>query len=231
MLRFLIQNIQAVLFIENFAFRNKLGIASRINEVVDNLFDRDPIMLDLPLEAPPEIPRIQLKDLKAVYSLNFSPIRIDFFYNEAGKPDKMLDSLREDFSKRLFKIVDLIKGEYHLTIPRIANVIKASSVVEGGSAHFIYDKFLRENAFFNNSFVTEIHSLEKTSMDDYHINRWFRIKTGETATQQDILSVEIDMNTLPDKPIDFDLNNIKDFFIGSFSFAKKNFADCFGQPL
>jgi len=34
MLRFLIQNIQAVLFIENFAFRNKLGIASRINEAV-----------------------------------------------------------------------------------------------------------------------------------------------------------------------------------------------------
>ena len=47
-LNFVIQNIQGVLFIENFAFRNKLGIASRINEAVDNLFDGDPTMLDLP---------------------------------------------------------------------------------------------------------------------------------------------------------------------------------------
>ena len=46
-LRFSIQNIQSVLFIENFAFRNKLRIASRIDEVVDNLFDGDPTMLDL----------------------------------------------------------------------------------------------------------------------------------------------------------------------------------------
>lgn len=93
-LRFLIQNIQSVLFIENFAFRNKLRIATRINEVVDNLFDGDPTMLDIPPNAPPEIPRIQLKDSKPIYSLNFSPTRIDFFTMRLGNPRKILILLK-----------------------------------------------------------------------------------------------------------------------------------------
>jgi hypothetical protein len=48
---FPIQNIQGVLFVQNFAFRNKLAIASKINEALNNLFDGDPIMLDLPPEC------------------------------------------------------------------------------------------------------------------------------------------------------------------------------------
>jgi hypothetical protein len=106
MLKFFIQNIQGVLFIENFAFRDKLGIASKINQAVDNLFDGDPIMLDLPPEAPFEIPRIQLKDSKMFYGLNFSPTRIDFFYNEPGKPEKKLDSLSGNYLEYFFRIID-----------------------------------------------------------------------------------------------------------------------------
>jgi hypothetical protein len=136
-LEFVIQNIQGVLFIENFAFRNKLGIASRINEAAGNLFDGDPTMLDLPLEAPPEIPRIQLKDSKSHYSLNFCLNRIDLFYNEAGKPEKKFGNLKEDYLNYFSKIVGLVKDDYHLSTPRIALVLKAVSDVERGGNLFM----------------------------------------------------------------------------------------------
>ena len=128
-LNFFIQNIQGVLFIENFAFRDKLRIASKINETVNNLFDGDPTMLDLPVDAPPEIPRIQLKDSKSHYSLNFCLNRIDLFYNEAGKPEKKLATLKEDYLNYFFKIVALVKDDYHLSTPRIALVLKSVSDV------------------------------------------------------------------------------------------------------
>ena len=147
-LDFVIQNIQGVLFIENFAFRNKLGIASRINEAVDNLFDGDPTMLDLPPEAPLEIPRIQLKDSKPVYSLNFCPNRIDFFYNDPGKPEKKLSDLKDEYLNYFFKIVALVKQEYHLSTPRLAIVLKALSEIETGANQFLQEKLLGKCPFF-----------------------------------------------------------------------------------
>jgi len=56
-------------------------------------------------------------------------------------------------------------------------------------------------------------------------------KDWGAATQQNILSVEIDMNTLPEEPIDFDLNKIRDFFIGSFFFRKKELCGLFRATL
>lgn len=229
MSKFFVESIQGVLFIDNFAFRNKLDVASKINDAVNKLFDGDPVMLDLPPEAPAEIPRIQLKDSKAVYTLNFSPVRIDFFYNERGKPEKTLDSLAENYLKHLFKIAELIKAAYNLGVPRIALVLNVVGEMEGGSNLFVYKKFLGENHFFKDASTLEIHAMEKAVMEYYHINRWFRIKTTELSTNA--LSVQIDINTMPGKHKDFDLEKIKSFYKLSMEFAKQNFLNCFKESL
>jgi len=229
MSKFFIQNIQGVLFIENFAFRNKLEVASKINDAVNNLFDGDPVMLDLPPEVPPEIPRIQLKSSNAVHSLNFSPVRIDFFYNEQGKPEKTLDSLADNYLKYLFSIAGLIKVAYNLGVPRIALVLKVLGEMEAGSNLFVYKKFLGENHFFKDASALEIHALEKTTMKDYHINRWFRMRT--TGSAGNTLSIEIDVNTIPERHADFELEKIKDFYKTSLEFARQIFLTCFGESL
>lgn len=228
--KFLIQNMQGVLFLEDFAFRNKLGIASKINDAVNNLFDGDPVMLDLPPEVPPQIPRIQLKDASAVYSLNFSPVRIDFFYNVQGKPEKTLDSLSDEYLKRLFSIAQLIKTEYHLRVPKTAFVLKTLGEIEAGANLFLHKQFLGQNPFFKDASKLEIHALEKATMKDYHVNRWFRMR-AEDVLLPDGLSVEIDINTMSEKDADFDLEKIKDFYKNSLEFTKQTFLNCFSEPL
>ena len=228
-LNFVIQNIQGVLFIENFAFRDKLGIASKINEAVNNLFDGDPTMLDLPPEAPLEIPRIQLKDNKPVYSLNFCSNRIDFFYNDPGKPKKKLSDLKDEYLNYFFKIVDLVKQEYHLSTPRLAVVLKALSDIETGANSFLQENFLGKALFFKGTHTLEIHALEKRQMREFDIHRWFRIKTARSPNgQDDILFVEVDINTLPEKPRDFEKEEIREFCLSSIEFAKESFLNCFG---
>jgi hypothetical protein len=94
---------------------------------------------------------------------------------------------------------------------------------------FVYKKFLGENPFFKDASALEIHALEKTTMKDYYINRWFRIRT--TGLPGNNLYIEIDMNTIPERHTDFDLEKIKDFYRSSLEFAKQNFLNCFREPL
>jgi hypothetical protein len=231
-LNFFIQNIQGVLFIENFAFRDKLRIASKINETVNNLFDGDPTMLDLPVDAPPEIPRIQLKDSKSHYSLNFCLNRIDLFYNEAGKPEKKLATLKEDYLNYFFKIVALVKDDYHLSTPRIALVLKSVSDVERGANLFMAEKFLGNMPFFKDTYALEIHTLEKKELKEFEINRWFRIKTARSQlTKSEVLFVEIDINTQGEKPKEYKKEEIRQFCLTAIEFAEDNFRNCFGVPL
>jgi hypothetical protein len=69
-------------------------------------------------------------------------------------------------------------------------------------------------------------------MKDYPINRWFRIRTGVgSPVNEKGLSVEIDINTVPEKETEFDLEKIKVFYTNSFDFAKKSFLNCFGESL
>jgi len=106
------------------------------------------------------------------------------------------------------------------------------SEIEGGSNLLIHGDFLGEKPFFKNTYGLEIHALEKTAMNSYGVNRWFRIKTARTLTGEDnILFVEIDINTLQEKPRDFDLEEIKDFFNKSIIYAKNSFSTCFGVSL
>ena len=232
-LNFLIQNIQAVLFLESFAFRNKLAIASKINEAVGQLFDGDPMMLDLSPEAPPEIPRIQLKDSRSIYGFNFSVNRIDFFYNKPERPTKTFDSIKDEYLSYFFKINRLVKDDYHLGTPRIAIVIKALSEIDIGSSNlFLQKEFLGKKEFFQNTYALEIHALEKTNIGQFAINRWFRIKTARDPLGKDgNLFVEIDINTQPEKSYDFGKQEIEEFYPSAIEFARKSFYSCFGSSL
>ncbi len=231
-LNFLIQNIQSALFLESFAFRNKLAIASKINNAVGQLFDGDPMMLDLFPEAPPEIPRIQLKDSRSIYSLNFSVNRIDFFYNEPEKPTKTFDSIKDEYLTNFFKINRLVKEDYHLETPRIALVIKAISEIDMGSNLFLQQEFLGSKGFFKNTYALEIHALEKTVIGQFAINRWFRIKTARDRLGKDgTLFVEIDINTQPEKEKGLGKQEIEEFYSNGIEFAKRSFLRCFGSSL
>jgi hypothetical protein len=43
--------------------------------------------------------------------------------------------------------------------------------------------------------------------------------------------VEVDINTIPEKDLDFDIEKIKDFYKNSLDFARQNFLSCFGESL
>ena len=96
----------------------------------------------------------------------------------------------------------------------------------------LFVRSVADAPFFRGTHALEIHSLEKRMMEEFDINRWFRIKTARTPMGRDeILFVEIDINTQPEKPRDFGKEEITAFCLNSIEFAKKNFLNCFGVSL
>jgi hypothetical protein len=55
-----INQIQLVLFNPGMAISDKIRLANNINNTLGGLFDGDPVVLPLPPDAPPELPRILL---------------------------------------------------------------------------------------------------------------------------------------------------------------------------
>lgn len=73
-----ILSIQVALFSPTRIDRPDL-VHSEINSKLNNIFDTMPVIMDLPQNAPDELPVVQAKSSDGIYALNVSRGRVDFF--------------------------------------------------------------------------------------------------------------------------------------------------------
>lgn len=90
-----ILNLQLALFFTD-VIRRPDKLIDGINEATGNLFDGIPQILDIPMEAPMEIPVVLLKSETGIYLCNISRGRIDFIYND-NNLNKEWSSVISDF--------------------------------------------------------------------------------------------------------------------------------------
>ncbi len=99
-------SIQVVLFSRDLISRPDL-VANKINERLGNVFDSIPTCLNLPLDAPPEIPVVQWQSNKFPNVLNVSRIRTDFIINptEENSTLEIIESRYKDTIVRYISAV------------------------------------------------------------------------------------------------------------------------------
>lgn len=86
--------IQVALFTNSLISRPDLTL-SEINKNLDNIFDTMPTILNLPLDAPVDIPLVQAKSSNDEYALNISRTRIDLIINLSFENDTQpIDALK-----------------------------------------------------------------------------------------------------------------------------------------
>lgn len=73
-------SMQVALFTIDLISRPDL-LFNNINGRLGNIFDSMPMILDLPLDVPAEIPVVQAKSSNDVFAMNVSRKRIDLFIN------------------------------------------------------------------------------------------------------------------------------------------------------
>lgn len=191
--------VQTTIFTPGFSFITH-NILIDLLQLRPGMFDGEPVVLPLPADAPPEIPRIILQNKDASKKIEFAPTRVNIFRKKTIENDKI------DVQEFILESAAILKDYLRITrarCGRLATVLHRFSLQEDPSkeiaSHFCKEPFLRNP--FNRPASFELHARKRYQfIKALEVNSWVRIKSGQvqypSEDSKPIVLVEQDINTL-----------------------------------
>ena len=192
--------LQTALFLTSLDITQKLDLATNIRDASGGLLGADPIVLPVPSEGPPEIPRLILKSSDGLWTYQVSGNRIDLIFE---LPPANLGTV--DYAEIVDKQADISGAVWETIQPKHSisgNRIGLVSLFLGSPENPV--RFLRSQ------FITptdapephelQLHALHRMLLGSVTVNRWVRCIVGEPPPKlrpQGSLRVELDINTVP----------------------------------
>lgn len=212
---FLLRSLQAAIF-GTIDIRDPLEVGHHVRSATGDLLDGEPLVLPLPPDAPLEIPRIVLKSKDERYSCNVSGVRLDLFYRDKDPSRKWVD-LRDEYLQYLVATSHTLVETLQATITRLGSVAEFEVPIEISPSLAMRRAYLKEGILPGEHEI-QLGVLLRQSWQPIEINRWVRLigKEGESA-----LRVVVDINTIPEKKYNFDIDGIESFYnrVSSFFIA------------
>ncbi|MFH0986119.1 MAG: hypothetical protein V1882_11430 [Candidatus Omnitrophota bacterium] len=203
---------QFVLFANGVTYPNKLDLATSLISSLGGKLDGEPLILPIPKEAPPEIPRVILSSKLQDYRLQISSNRIDYFFKPAP-PLALQEFFELNLSSDLLKIRDVFE-QYQNRFFRVAGVINVTIELSKPGADYLLERYVLEKKEFGDPHDMELHCLNKLSTENYKFNQWLRIRSSRDSKKSELnnyLAVQIDINTLAEESYSID-----NAFLGCF---------------
>ncbi len=200
---FKIVKLMGSIFTPKLAIMEPIKWLSVTTELLGDRIGRKPTVLDLPQDAPPEIPRIQFIAPDRGWRLTISNVRTDLAFLYPRMSDEFRINTTE-FARVASGFLSALQKRLEIKIQRLAFVTERLFPEENPAA-YIYKKYCTEkhyqkNQLFHNARKFEIHSLKNYHWEGFHLNSWVRIKSIRFHPEdQDSVSavfVENDLNTL-----------------------------------
>lgn len=193
--------LQLALFSKDLIQRPDL-LLNNLNSKMNGIFDDIPNIINLPIDAPAEIPVAQTKSKNGVYSLSISRNRVDFsvspvFEIEENPLDilKSIKPLIEKYSKEVLS--NTIVGRVGLVITLFENISDNSKA--------IFEKYLKET--YSNGYVEAALRINKQTLNKGIVyNNILALETADIQTnntiEKGVLLIH-DINNTPQE--DFDI--------------------------
>lgn len=199
-------SLQVALFVDGVIDRPD-RLMPQINNEFNNLFNDMPNIIKLPMEAPAEIPIVQMSSLDQKYRLNISRNRLDFFYTA---PVLVVDSTPlylKVLSPLIAQFYQYIIGDQKLPISRVGFITTMFFPEENNIAR-IAKRYFSDKSFEKNcelSFRTNVQNKIKA----HTINNILNIeantlyqRNGDQETSTDGIIITTDINNVPnEKPL------------------------------
>lgn len=211
-------SFQAVVFTPELQLNINRIISTLVEEYSDK-FDGDPVVLQIPHDAPREIPRMILKSKDESLKAQFSSTRLDIFWtrnylrNSICDIDGFLGYCNKIFSSYR-KLTTTRFGRLALIVNRIQ--LSANPGIELAS-HFCKKQWLKSKAL-NRPEDFEIHAFKRYKVNEEigEVNSWIRHKTAkiniDTTNRDNAILVEQDLNTPQERNESDDFESIREFF-------------------
>src|SRR3989344_5126864 len=162
-----IQSVQIALFLATVDLTDRLLVASKINKKLDNFFNGQPVLLPIPNDAPPEIPRIILKTRDEEFSLQISASRVDLFFRNATNKDIKYQEVFVKLKTMLNVFSECIIGDFTASVNRLGIIVNA--LPSGLTVKNIQDFFNNDNISVNDKEEIQISLLNKEKIGDFNI--------------------------------------------------------------
>jgi len=211
-LQYFIHSMNSV-FYASLNLQNKLELASILHNETKIVFDGESIILPVPDDAPSEIPRIILTSKDNEHKCQISKERVEFIYSNEANPDREVSELREQFLVTLGDIAKVVKSSWKAEVYRLGFVFNSVSHYKA-PVEIIKTKFIREGVL-NHPRRLEVFVLDRMTWDNLKINRGYRVSTlikHEGKEERKLLSVNFDINTIPEEKYSFDTESIVAFY-------------------
>lgn len=162
--------IQIALFTRDLISRPDT-LFNKLNEKTDNLFDDIPQILNLPPDAPFEIPVVQGKAIGGKYSINVSRNRVDIFIENGDILTSTVENVISSEKSRLEFLVKCISEE--VSIIRIGNVFTCFEVQEDNISA-LHNRFFKSESETNlkELFIRKNNLTEEEGLDINNLISW-----------------------------------------------------------
>jgi hypothetical protein len=226
---FYVSSLQTAIFIPNLDLSNKIGFINQLNKETGNLFDGDPIILPIPNDAPPEVPRIILKNKNDSYTLNLCQNRVDLFYNERDlkdfSPTHSLSELIPDMLDKSNSLIQSLKKLMSVRIVRLGFIVALEGITLESASIYLKELFIKEKPLVNKIYDLNIEFLKKQTINSINSNIWFKVKPirieGD-ARDDKIISVRFDINTEADEFLNIDIKDAYNYLVAASSYIENN---------
>jgi len=204
------------LFSPGINFSDKIDLLAKIKKNAGKYLSGDPIMLPAIANAPPEIPRIILKDEKGNISLNISANKIDLFIrpvDEEGKIPEVYTDLIGELETIYKNILNALYGSTELIVHRIGLIVVGESEIQGANKQ-IEERYLSVKFAKTKWQKINLGLLKKGNIDKKSSNIWFRINSGmkkDDDENKNKAMIIFDTNTVAQKNYIFKSINVLNY--------------------
>ena len=191
--------IQIALFSENLISRPDV-LMNEINNRLGNILDSMPTILNLPIDAPAEIPIAQIQSSNNIFSLNISRHRVDLII----RPNLAEKQSPSDCYKKYKATID----KYYKTVTNAIGVIRIGIIYTlfeemANNVEAIFGKYMKENFPTNTTEIsirTNTHSMNKNII----YNNIRNVQAGDLHIGNQVHSgvvIQLDTNNIPNNEV------------------------------
>ena len=209
-----LRSLQSVLFTTPYSIEHKLAFSTEFLKHTQKIFSNDPSIITAPQNAPPHVPRIEIKSPDQSHIAQFSNDRISFHYQDTlnAKPSLPLafQHFMNGFQQEIQSTMEFLNPQ----VVRLGFIVRMIADIGFSTNRFLSEECLKNNPFAD-AHEINLGILYRLQLEGFRINRWVRYKTLRAQNDPSIdyaMAIEIDLNTFAEETNNFSASEILQFY-------------------
>lgn len=219
--------MQSVLFTAAYSIDRKIDFASEFVKRSSRMFGNDPSIGSSPQNAPPNVPRLEIKSPDQSHIVHFYPNQVSFMFQDTRNLRTTIKGVFPGFLGGIESEIQSIMEFINPKVTRLGFVTHFIAELGSSANQYISENMLKDNPFPD---AHELHFgvLHRLDLVGFPVNRWVRyrsLRAKNDPTADFAMGIDIDINTLAEQVNDFSAGQIIDYFQAGFQHITSNIGD------